>query len=204
MSLPLEILKPRLLLGEGREEEYFFKAILKYLGISDIQVENFSGKDNLSRYMKALPSRSGFSILRSIGITRDADDNLESAFDSAKSAVKSINISPPGRIGEFVNENPKIGIFIFPNGKSRGMLEDLCLSYLDDRPEMRCIDEMFRCVQEETLSRPNNMSKARIRVWLATLLEPDRRLGEAAQNGSFAWDDPCFSPLVQFIQEIAR
>jgi hypothetical protein len=70
---PLSLTKPKLLLGEGIEEVRFFHALLLRLGISDVQVESYNGKDHLASYLKSLPKIPGFDALVSLGVTRDAD-----------------------------------------------------------------------------------------------------------------------------------
>ena len=55
MSSTAQILsKPKLLIGEGKEEVDFFTAFLSHLNISNIQVEQYGGKQGLSRYLKTL------------------------------------------------------------------------------------------------------------------------------------------------------
>lgn len=57
--------KPKLLLGEGKDEVRFFNALLAYLGISDIQVVDYGGKTRLKDYLEALAQTpiSGFAGL---------------------------------------------------------------------------------------------------------------------------------------------
>ncbi len=74
------IVKPKLLIGEGLEEVRFFSALLAHLSISDVQVEEYGGKRQLSRYFQELQIRPGYQEIVSIGITRDADNSAPSAF----------------------------------------------------------------------------------------------------------------------------
>jgi hypothetical protein len=43
-STPQALSKPKLLIGEGKEEVAFFKAFLSHLNITDVQVEEYGGK----------------------------------------------------------------------------------------------------------------------------------------------------------------
>ncbi len=56
-SQPMPIAKPILLLGEGKDEVGFFEALLEDLQRSDIQVEDYQGKDKLPR-LPGWPARS--------------------------------------------------------------------------------------------------------------------------------------------------
>lgn len=79
---PERLTKPKLLLGERGEEVLFFDQLLSHLGITEVQVEQYGGKSRLRDFLKTLPIRPGFSQVDSIGITRDADDNPDGAFQS--------------------------------------------------------------------------------------------------------------------------
>ena len=68
---PKPIESTRMLLGEGVEEELFLNALLKNLGLSGVQVENYGGKTNLLPFLKALKNRSGFVRVEKLGILRD-------------------------------------------------------------------------------------------------------------------------------------
>lgn len=46
---------------------------------------------------------------------------------------------------------------------------------------------------------PYNMAKAKVHTFLASRIEPDKRLGEAAQAGYWPFNDPVFDPLKNFI-----
>jgi hypothetical protein len=43
-STPQALSKPKLLIGEGKEEVDFFTAFLNHLNISNVQVEQYGGK----------------------------------------------------------------------------------------------------------------------------------------------------------------
>ena len=57
---PREISEPKLLIGEGWEEVYFFSALFNSLALNHIQVEQYGGKAKLSAYLKNLVKRPGF------------------------------------------------------------------------------------------------------------------------------------------------
>jgi len=85
---PKLIESPLMLVGEGKEEYHFFTALLKHLGISGVQVEQYIGKTGLNAYLRTLKVRPGFSTVTRLGITRDADDNPIGALHSVQAAVQ--------------------------------------------------------------------------------------------------------------------
>lgn len=196
----LTITQQKLLLGEGKEEKLFFVEFLKFMNITNIQVETYNGKNNLSRYLNVLKLTPGFPDLISFGITRDADGNKETAVQSIETALINNNLPTPS--SEQLGENLSSKIFILPNNNNPGMLEDLCLQSIADDLGMSCVDTYFQCIQNQTGRQPKNMAKAKIHAWIASQLEPDKRLGEAAKAGYWNWNSPAFEPLKHFIASL--
>lgn len=81
-----QILKPNLIICEGRDEQEF---LIKYLNSSalsavpgfsnDIQVIDFGGNSELARKLNILKNMENFDSLTSLLIIRDAETNAESA-----------------------------------------------------------------------------------------------------------------------------
>ncbi|MDJ1173460.1 DUF3226 domain-containing protein [Roseofilum capinflatum] len=74
--------KTKVILGEGKDEQLFFSGLIKYLGLEDIQIENYGGKGNLKKFLKTVPLMPGFSSVVALGITGDADDSFTSKSQS--------------------------------------------------------------------------------------------------------------------------
>lgn len=209
----MPIIKPKLLLGEGIEEVYFFTAFLGYLGITDVQVDQYDGKTNIGAGLRAIKDRSGFlNLVVSLGVTRDADfaddpaeDALASqrAFQSVSGALAHANLPVPGAPLVRAAGAPDISVFILPDNQRPGMLEDLCIAAMD-APDIGCAEQYFECVSlkagRDQIRR--NVSKSRVHAWLATQTEPDKHLGQAAQAGYWDWGNPAFDQLKQFLQAL--
>jgi hypothetical protein len=222
--LNISIVKPKLLLGEGKDEVIFFEGLLKFLGIVDVQVLDYSGRYNIVAGLSAIVKLPGFDSLQSLGITRDADyfDNLgnsllpkdgtigeaQAAFDSVCNAlrVSAPHLPLPVRLlaKATAASKPTVSIYILPDCSQPGMLEDLCLRSVRETPVNQCIDDYFTCVAQQTgHAHPDHkLSKARIHAWLATQIEPDLRLGEAASKGYWDFTHPTFDNLKQFLQAL--
>lgn len=209
------ITKPKLLVGEGVDEVYFFSALVNDLEIDDIQVDQYGGKHKLREGLDALMKRSGFkNNVVSLGITRDADypndpaaDEMmaaPSAFQSVCSALTSLGLPVPPAVGVKEAGPVSVSVFILPGGDKPGMLEDLCLASADADSAFECVVEFFDCVEQRGgQSHARNMAaKARVHAWLATKPEPDKRLGEAGQSEYWDFSDEAFSDLKSFIQNL--
>ena len=188
------------LLVEGRDEELFFGALLRDLGIDGVQIQNCRGKDNLPIVLLEIAQDPDFHLINSIGIVRDADLNVNGAFQSVQSALRRANLPVPTRMAQPTTGIPSISVFIMPDNSSAGALEQLCLSALANDPAMPCVEDFLGCVNARTSEPPRDQQKARIHAFLASRQDPELRLGEAAQRGYIPWTHPAFTELAQFLR----
>jgi hypothetical protein len=193
-----------LLVGEGKDEEKFFQALLGSLGRKDIQVESFGGKPKLKDYLRGLKVRTGFSGLTRLGLVLDADEDPQAALRQIQDALLAtalpalIPSSSQGTAGVL-----RTYALILPSSTERGMLEDLCLAALAEDPVLGCVDSYFDCVRKTRPPLPRHLSKARLKTWLASREPPDlQSLGIAAEKGWFDWNHAAFTPLRQFVQAL--
>lgn len=82
MGKPREITKSKQFLVEGSDAERFVQALLSRETVTDVQVQNFGGKDELQGFLKAFRIMPGFARVTSLGITRDAATDPRTAFQS--------------------------------------------------------------------------------------------------------------------------
>jgi len=209
----MPIIKPKLLLGEGIEEVYFFSALLDQLGITDVQVDQYDGKSRIAAGLKAIKGRSGFiNQVVSVGVIRDADyadDPVDDAaaaqraFQSVSGALVYADLPAPIAPLFKAAGTPEISVFIMPDNQNPGMLEDLCIASTN-APDVDCINEYFDCVALKTgrVQTRRNIAKSRAHAWLATQTEPDKQLGQAALAGYWDWNNPAFDLIKQFVLQL--
>ena len=190
--------KARQLLVEGQSAKVFITALLGYLGIDSIQVHDFGGVNDLSRFLKTFTAVSGFQQkVLAVGIIRDAERlDASSARQSILSALKSALLPLPGE-----SSSPRTVVYILPDDKNPGMLETLCLRSVQADPAMLCVDQFMACLLENAAS-PGNPDKAKLQAFLASRPKFVAQLGEAAHKGYWPWDDPAFSGIKQFLIEL--
>jgi hypothetical protein len=208
--MSFKILRPKLLIVEGRDEEVCFEgAIRDHLRLSDIQVMPIGGKTLLTRNLTGLVVDPDFVTVRSLAVVRDADETPPGArvpsagqsFQSVCGSLRHVNLPCPAGHGQFADGPPRVGVFIVPNGVDDGMLETLCLLSVSTLPEFPCVDAYFQCLHGHQVV-PNNLHKARAHAWLASRPEPDRRVGEAAQAGYWPWSSNAFDDLWAFLRSM--
>jgi len=196
------ITKSKLLLVEGPDDHSFFDALLRHLNRQDIEVRSYNGKDNLRPFLKGLPAFPEFVNVMLLGITRDADDYADRTFQSICDSLSNANLPVPDAPLVLASGQPQVTVMIIPPGENKGMLEDLCLSVLQDDPAMPCVNQYFDCVENQMGNLPRNMAKAKVHAFLASRERPDLRLGEAALRGYLPWDSSAFEPVRQFISHL--
>ena len=213
----IKIDKKKLLLVEGKDEVNFFEAILEHEKINDVQIINVKGKDNFKNKLDLLTSSEvsedlGFADIEVLGFIRDADDlKAKAAFDSLSGILEKEGFclkteSIENNIFESSSKefgNKKIGIFIMPNNRDKGALEDLCLLSIDSEM-INCIDGYINCCSIS--NKDTNISKAKIRSYLA-VQEPLREnltLGLAAKKDKGIWqfNHSGFNQIKKFLKEL--
>lgn len=201
----------KILAVEGKDERNFFDSFLKYLGISDFQIEEVGGKRQFPKKIQALKLIPGFfqadgsSIVTHLAIIRD--QNGDDALSSIKEILRKEGFTPPNNHGQFSEAKPKVGIFIMPGATIEGtMLEDLCLKTVEDHPAMKCVNEFASCVSG-LLKSPKNISKSkaavfRAQTFLATQPELVDCVGLAAQKKYWNLESPALAELKEFLSNL--
>ncbi len=200
--MPALITRPKLLVVEGTDARVFFDVLLEQMDLADtVQTQDFGGVNELPSFLRTLPGTSGFRQVTSLGIVRDAENNAQSAFQSACGSLKKAGLSVPQQPMVVASGSPKVYVFVLPDCSSPGMLETLCLRSVETDPVMPCVAEYFECV-EANGSLPNNLDKARLQAFLASRSRPGLSLRDATKAGYWPWDSPVFDPLKEFLRAL--
>ncbi len=187
----------KLLLVEGEDDRRVFNALVQYLSIKDMVIDSYNGKHNLGNDLSERTRSSNFHIFSSLGIIRDADASASSAFSSVTDSLLKANLPvPPLPMQAAGVYGIRVSVLIIPPSSDQGELEDLCLSSLEGRPAMECVDTYLGCISESGPPVAQvRLAKAKLHTYLAagpvlfTQTNPERRrrpglrIGEAADAG---------------------
>lgn len=191
------------LLVEGKDSEGFFKALIRHLGLTSVQIQDFGGVNDLRNFLRAFVSGPDFPLVTSIGIVRDAEASSTRAFESVQGSLKGVELPVPHAAGQLLGDRPAVAVMILPGANRAGMLETLLNETVRGDQVQSCIDDFFRCVKKHCGKQVRRPDKARAHAYLATKPDPHLSVGFAAERGYWNLDHQALEPLRAFLREIA-
>lgn len=198
-----------LIITEGKNDKYVFHHLLSHYHIAE-GIIDFKEYDGIEKMLRALPVQLRESGLERLGVVVDADDELTARWAALKHILINagylnlpdkplpegtiINEDDPTGIltedcDEMITENgaaivqeglPTVGIWIMPDNKLPGMLEDF-VSFLvpQDDPLWKKAQGCLAEIPEGQRKFKTHLAKAHIHTWLAWQEEPGTPLGSA-------------------------
>ena len=196
-----------ILLVEGNNDKAVFGSIFKRYNLQ--KKFKIEVKDNVENLLKSIPVYVKTDV-ETIGIVVDADFNIKSRWESLKTKLKALEYDVPPDLnpnGTIISneELPVIGIWIMPDNKSIGMLEDF-VSYLVpvDDELMPFVDETLIKLEDKGLNKYKDIhkSKAKIHTWLAWQETPGTPMGSAITKRYLDTDDEMCDKFVEWITNL--
>ena len=206
----IKINKPCLLLVEGKDEELFFKALMKhgFAGQSEkLQIIALGGKSRFRGQLLGLASAIRTHPVESLGVVRDGDEDACSALQSVVDALAAAKFSRPDCHAAFVDGKPRVGVFVMPDGQNLGALEALCRQSVEGEAAA-CVADYLKCLQDRdgwgttTARNTAQRDKAFVHAYLASRKKPGARTGEAAQQGVWNFGHSAFEPVKDFLSRL--
>ncbi|KJR40956.1 hypothetical protein MCHI_003150 [Candidatus Magnetoovum chiemensis] len=205
------IIKEKLLIVEGKDEVNVFTKLLNHLEIDTIQIFDIGGKDRFKKELIFLKDVPGFDTVTALGVIRDADNDANIAFQSVAGTLKCCGLTPPDKHNTFSNNipselSPKTCVFIISRDDNQGMLEDLCLASVENKPAMKCVIALCECISElwiyERIAAPKNIAKAKTQAYLACMPDIAGSIGVGAEKSYWNLDNRAFDKLKSFIRTL--
>ena len=203
MAAALRIEQPKQVFVEGNDEVRLFGALAQHLGISDVQINQYRGRDNLRPFLKAIPLLDGFENINSLAVVADANSNRNGTEQRIHAALSAANLPSPRRPLEVLAQDKvRVCYLVVPHGADSGMIEDVCLDSVQADPAIDCVERYFECIEQTNVRGPREvwLAKARLHAFLASRERPDLRLGEAADAGIWDFGADAFRPLKTLLE----
>lgn len=178
----------QVLIVEGKNDKHVFFALFKeFEVIKNFDVVELTGWDQAIKKFNAsiIDTESNNST---IGLIVDADIDIESRWQSIKTKLSDLYYDIPSCLSEAgiiltSEEYPKIGIWIMPNCKNNGMLENFLLEMIEmNAPETNSyVSNVVDNAKKDgfTTFKELHKDKAIIHTWLSWQDEPGRPLGQS-------------------------
>jgi hypothetical protein len=176
------------LLVEGNEDKHVIIAIWNNANLS----ETFDVIDcqSITKLLDNLKIRlTAPQTNKRIGVVVDADENVSARWDAIKGRLeatgkydcKNLQLPEEGLVLQPIStEDPIVGVWVMPNNKLPGMLEDFVamLSEPDD-PLMTKADDVLDQLEKEKIQKYKKVhrAKAKIHSYLAWQDEPGKPMG---------------------------
>lgn len=176
---------PKILLAEGDNDCHVVAALCKHYKLPKSFDLDSCGSDY--KVFKKLGALLNTENKQAIGVVLDADNpNFASKWHKFQATLNKANIhcddkpSLTGTIIPATDDHPRIGLWLMPDNRVDGMLEDFCLTMA----ESAAIDFARDCVSTahekgHASFIDNHRSKAVVHTYLAWQNEPGRPLGQA-------------------------
>lgn len=193
----------KLVLCEGKDDVSVIEQLCRACGIAGLHIEQCGGKDRLREVLAENRKRPEFARdeVESLGVVLDAEEDPVAMWQKLRNDVQAaFDVDLPGP-GRFAGERPRIAGLLVGGTEGHGMLEDLCLAALSNRPGFVCLEDYFRCLTHHT-GRPTFHAKARFRAWMASQSEFELHVGKAAEQGFLPWENPVFDSLREFLKSL--
>jgi len=206
-----------LILCEGKDDEQFISCFLNSdvfsdTDVTDIQVEQVRGVNNLRSTVLVLKNADGFSQLRSLLIVRDADENIGGARDSVKGIFKKADLPIPSSEHQW-NDNGtlKTGFLLMPSCSSKsqiGALDDLCWDIISDKHGPLIRNDVVGFIDSLEYSGKRTFihkSKALLHTYFsATEGLIASSIGRASESGAFDWHSEKLNSLRDFLKSMVN
>ena len=190
----------QVLLVEGNDDEHVVKHLCRAHGINvGFEIEKVKGDPNIDGgeqgegieyLLDQVPLRLRQSDIERLAVLVDADTNAQSRWEQLRDRLRKAgheNVpDEPAEEGTIMylavdSETVRLGVWIMPNNRLPGMLEDFAAFLLPEDDKMMPHVERFLddIPSEDRLFTDVHLSKARIHSYLAVQEEPGKPLGLA-------------------------
>ncbi len=196
------------LLVEGSNDKHVFWSLLAYHKIPE--TFRVKAKEGIEVLIKDLDVELDYPGLTRLGIVVDADSYLQERWNALRNMLIRYGYTTvplqPASDGTIIQEEgrPVVGIWLMPDNKLPGMLEDF-LHFL-----VPAGDGLWTLAEEVTQKvetrqcrfRPTYRSKAKIYTWLAWQGEPGKPLGQAITARYLDAEAPHAQKLVGWLRQL--
>lgn len=211
--------KPQQLLVEGKNDCHVIWALCsKYQVPETFSVEivvnddfKQKGSQGVEELIASLPAKLDEGNLETLGIVVDADLDLAARWQAVTNKLKDFGyqnipkVPPETGWIDLQPGLPKIGVWVMPDNKVPGMLEDFVASLIPSEDNLRekaaaILDEIE--LEKLNCYSPTHRKKAFIHTWLAWQSKPGMPMGQAITAKALSNDSAIASIFITWLNNL--
>ena len=195
---------PKILLVEGQDDKHVICHLQKQReSAPEFGIAEKEGVDNLLRAIGPEIKRPG---RKALGIVADANDDPVARWSAISDRLRLSGVAPPQHPspdGAIMDGPPRVGVWLMPDNRSRGELEDFVLKMIPcDDPVWRLAREYIGGIPRGARKFPENKrSRAEVHAWLATREAPGF-MGAAIGRGDLETDGTLCEAFLKWIERL--
>lgn len=200
----------RVLLVEGQDDMHVISHVWRRCNSAgkDIPFEIIE-KEGYESLLDSIPSEIKVSGRKSLGVVIDANDDPNSRWDAVIRKLKKEGVKwTKGRKdnGVILPESirrPRIGVWLMPDNRSAGELEDFVAKMIPDNDPVWPLAERYI----DNIPKParkfaeRKIQRAKVHAWLATQHKP-RQMGAAIGAGYLDATGPLCAAFAEWLKEL--
>lgn len=208
---------------EGQEDYYVVRHLFESSFLGDKTRLPFKIKDKkgIQQVFDDFSAEARGRYFNTYGIVIDADQSPEDRWNSARRLMQELGanvpkvLDPQGVILERQKTNrvrhPRLGVWIMPDNRSSGEVEDFFSSMLTDDPVWPECGRFVEAIRKRwvltstpssrdgnRLFKQNKSGKAKVRVWRAIQRDP-LRMGAMIKRGMVTHTNPLSQTFLQWL-----
>jgi hypothetical protein len=203
--------EPLVLFVEGYSDLLFYAEMMEHLGKHNrcfIQDLGGKGRTKLEKEAVLLLKPDNRIAMEAVAVILDADDDSQSAFRLAQTALKASVGIEVSKSEQWVTEpegKTRFGVFVVGGDDGKGAVETLAWrawqGRSDNRPLRDCVTAYVDCVKTAGLNI-HSLDKLRVGALLSVLNDEDPRLGPGARAKKFDLNAPELEGLRRFLDQM--
>ena len=176
----------RVLLVEGRSDEHVVFHLCNRDPVCPVVNFDIKDKQGLPNLLQSIASEIQTPDRQVVGILVDADNCVKERWDEVTEELSEVGIqapSKPRQKGTIIDGKPRVGIWLMPDNKSPGKLENFVERTIPkDDPVWPLSQNYINKIPEEYRKfKQPKIVKAKVHAWLATRKDPGL-MGKAVRD----------------------
>lgn len=194
--------RQQVLVVEGYSDLLFYAEMLESVGRPNaVFIQNFNGKEDLLLKLEDFITPQLLQEKTRIGVILDADGNAGGTYTRVREVLQMLTGQVIPEAGRWSEGNPKIGVYVTPDGINNGEIETLVWNSWAQDPindlQRTCVQAFIECMEGHGVAA-HSRDKGLISALLSIRYDEDPRLGPGARGNVFDLTRPEFARLRSF------